>query len=165
MNEFCCWSNMKKSWKIILIWMILCAFWMIKKIRLFDFEIFLKIDVKIADESFNSIKINYNNIYFSIKNLYVMKWSVEFFWTFKKNENIISINALHFWSKLMHMFLLWLIEKNFSIFLFLMNLYVKKIFLSTTFSKNSIQHDFLIFRISWKYSLRAFLKLSKSKFE
>ena len=138
---------------------------MIKKIRLFDSEIFLKIDMKVADENSDLIKIDYNDIYFSIKNSYVIKWSVEFFWTFKKNKNIISINALHFWLKSMHMFLIWLIKNNFSILLFLMNLYVKKIFLSTTFLKNSVQHDFLIFQILWKYSLYAFLNLSKSKFK
>ena len=145
--------------------MILYAFWIIKKIKLFDSEIFLKTDVKITDEISDSIKIDHDDIHFSTENSYVMNWSVEFFWTFEKNENIISINALHFWSKSMHMFSLWLIKFNFSTLLFLMNLYVKKIFLSTAFSKNSMQHDFLIFRISWKYSLRAFLKLSKSKSE
>ena len=45
---------------------------MIKKIRLFDFEIFLKIDVKIVDEISNSIKVDYDDIYFSIENSYVM---------------------------------------------------------------------------------------------
>ena len=145
--------------------MILYVFWMIKKIRLFDFDIFLKIDVKITDKISDSIKIDYNDIHFWNENSYVMKWSIGFFRIFEKNKNITSINALHFWSKSMQIFLLWLIENYFSILLFLMNLYVKKIFLSTAFSKNSIQHDFLIFRISWKYSLRAFLKLSKSKSE
>ena len=46
---------------------------MIKKIRLFDSEAFLKTDVKIADESSDSIKIDHDDIYFSIENLYVMK--------------------------------------------------------------------------------------------
>ena len=79
---------------------------MIKKIKLFDSEIFLKIDVKIADEISDSIKIDYDDIHFSIENSYVIKWSIEFFWTFEKNENITSINALHFWLKLMQIFLL-----------------------------------------------------------
>ena len=77
---------------------------MIKKIKLFDFEIFLKINVKITDEISNSIKIDHNDIYFLTENSYVMNWSVEFFWIFEKNENITSINALHFWSKLMQIF-------------------------------------------------------------
>ena len=46
---------------------------MIKKIRLFDFEIFLKIDVKITDEIFDSIKIDYDDIHFLTENSYVMK--------------------------------------------------------------------------------------------
>ena len=46
---------------------------MIKKIRLFDSEIFLKTDVKIADEIFDSIKIDHDDIYFSTENSYVMK--------------------------------------------------------------------------------------------
>ena len=102
--------------------MILYAFWMIKKIRLFDSEIFLKIDVKIADEISDSIKIDHDDIYFSTENSYVMKWSVEFFWIFEKNENITFINVLYFWSKLMQIFSLWLIKNSFSILLFLMNL-------------------------------------------
>ena len=53
--------------------MILYAFWMIKKIRLFDSEVFLKIDVKIADEISDSIKISHDGIHFSTENLYVMK--------------------------------------------------------------------------------------------
>ena len=76
--------------------MILYVFWMIKKIRLFDSEIFLKADVKITDEISDSIKIGHDGIHFSTENSYVMKWSVEFFWTFEENENITSINALHF---------------------------------------------------------------------
>ena len=108
--------------------MILYAFWIIKKIRLFNFEIFLKINVKIADEISNSIKIDYDNIHFSTENSYVMKWSVEFFWIFEKNENITSINALHFWSKSMQIFSLWLIKNSFLILLFLVNLYVKNFF-------------------------------------
>ena len=67
---------------------------MIKKIKLFHFEIFLKIDVKIADEISDSIKIDHDDIYFSTENSYIMKWSVEFFWIFKKNKNITSTNAL-----------------------------------------------------------------------
>ena len=51
----------------------LYAFWMIKKIRLFDFETFLKADVKIADEISDSIKIGHDDIYFSTENSYVMK--------------------------------------------------------------------------------------------
>ena len=46
---------------------------MIKKIRLFNSEIFLKTDVKIADESSDLIKIDYDGIHFSIENSYVMK--------------------------------------------------------------------------------------------
>ena len=69
---------------------------MIKKVNLFGSEIFLKINVKIADEISDSIKIDHDNIYFSTKNSYVMNWSIEFFWTFEKNENITLINALHF---------------------------------------------------------------------
>ena len=46
---------------------------MIKKIRLFGFEIFLKTDVKIADEISDSIKIDYDGIHFSTENSYVMK--------------------------------------------------------------------------------------------
>ena len=45
---------------------------MIKKIKLFDFEFFLKIDVKIIDEIFDSIKIDHDNIHFSTENSYVM---------------------------------------------------------------------------------------------
>ena len=45
---------------------------MIKKIRLFDFEIFLKIDVKIADEISDSIKIDHDDIHFFTENSYVM---------------------------------------------------------------------------------------------
>ena len=45
---------------------------MIKKVRLFDFEIFLKIDLKIADEIFDSIKIDYDDIHFSTENSYIM---------------------------------------------------------------------------------------------
>ena len=71
--------------------MILYVFWIIKKIRLFDSEIFLKINVKIADEISDSIKIDHDDIYFSTENLYIMNLSVEFFWTFKKNKNITSI--------------------------------------------------------------------------
>ena len=81
-----------------------------------------KIDVKIADKIFDLIKIDYNDIYFSTENLYVMNWSTEFFWIFEKNENIASINALYFWLKSMQISSLWLIESNFSILLFLMNL-------------------------------------------
>ena len=72
------------------------------------------------------------------KNSYVIKWSVEFFWIFEKNKNITSINTLHFWLKSMQMFSLWLIKNSFLILLFLINLYVKKFFLSTAFSKNSV---------------------------
>ena len=43
---------------------------MIKKIKLFDFEIFLKADVKIADETFDSIKIDHDDIHFSTENSY-----------------------------------------------------------------------------------------------
>ena len=46
---------------------------MIKKIKLFNFEIFLKTDVKIADKNSDSIKIDYDDIYFSIENSYMMK--------------------------------------------------------------------------------------------
>ena len=46
---------------------------MIKKIKLFDFKFFLKINVKIADESSDSIKIDHDDIHFSIENSYVMK--------------------------------------------------------------------------------------------
>ena len=46
---------------------------MIKKIRLFDFEIFLKIDVKITDEISDLIKIDHDDIHFSTENSYVMK--------------------------------------------------------------------------------------------
>ena len=46
---------------------------MIKKVRLFDFEIFLKINVKIADEISDSIKFDHDGIYFSTENSYVMK--------------------------------------------------------------------------------------------
>ena len=45
---------------------------MIKKVRLFDSEVFLKIDVKIANEISDSIKIDHNDIHFSTENLYVM---------------------------------------------------------------------------------------------
>ena len=45
---------------------------MIKKVRLFDSEIFLKADVKIADEISDSVKIGHDDIHFSIKNSYVM---------------------------------------------------------------------------------------------
>ena len=45
---------------------------MIKKIKLFDSEIFLKIDVKIIDENSDSIKIDHNGIHFSTENSYVM---------------------------------------------------------------------------------------------
>ena len=45
---------------------------MIKKIKLFDSEIFLKTDVKIADEISDSIKIDYDDIHFSTENSYVM---------------------------------------------------------------------------------------------
>ena len=46
---------------------------MIKKIRLFDSEVFLKADVKIANEISDSIKIDHDDIHFSTKNSYVMK--------------------------------------------------------------------------------------------
>ena len=46
---------------------------MIKKIRLFDFEIFLEADVKITDEISDSIKIGHDGIHFSTENSYVMK--------------------------------------------------------------------------------------------
>ena len=46
---------------------------MIKKVKLFDSEAFLKTDVKIADENSDSIKIDHDDIHFSIENLYVMK--------------------------------------------------------------------------------------------
>ena len=81
--------------------MILYIFWMIKKSKLFNFEIFLKIDVKIVNEISDSIKIDYDDIHFLTENSYVIKWSIEFFRIFEKNENITSINTLHFWSKLM----------------------------------------------------------------
>ena len=42
--------------------MILYAFWIIKNVKLFNFEIFLKIDVKITDEVSDSIKIDYDDI-------------------------------------------------------------------------------------------------------
>ena len=45
---------------------------MIKKIRLFDFKVFLKTDVKIADEISDSIKISHDDIHFSTENSYVM---------------------------------------------------------------------------------------------
>ena len=79
--------------------MILYVFWIIKKVKLFDSEIFLKIDVKIIDEISDSIKIDYDDIHFFTENSYIMNWSIEFFWIFEKNENITSINTLHFWSK------------------------------------------------------------------
>ena len=46
---------------------------MIKKIRLFGPEAFLKADVKIADEISDSIKIGHDGIHFSTENSYVMK--------------------------------------------------------------------------------------------
>ena len=52
--------------------MILYVFCMIKKIRLFGSEAFLKADVKIADESSDSIKIDHDGIHFSTENSYVM---------------------------------------------------------------------------------------------
>ena len=45
---------------------------MIKKIKLFDFEIFLKTNVKIVDEISDSIKIDHDDIHFSTENSYVM---------------------------------------------------------------------------------------------
>ena len=45
---------------------------MIKNVKLFDFEIFLKIDVKIADENSDLIKIDHENIHFSTENSYIM---------------------------------------------------------------------------------------------
>ena len=45
---------------------------MIKKIKLFDSEFFLKADVKIADKDFDSIKIDHDDIHFSTENSYVM---------------------------------------------------------------------------------------------
>ena len=46
---------------------------MIKKIRLFDSEIFFKADMKITDEISDSIKINHDGIHFLTENSYVMK--------------------------------------------------------------------------------------------
>ena len=46
---------------------------MIKKIRLFDSETFLRADVKITDEISDSIKIDHDGIHFSTENSYVMK--------------------------------------------------------------------------------------------
>ena len=46
---------------------------MIKKVKLSDPGIFLRADVKIADENSDSIKIDHDGIHFSIENSYVMK--------------------------------------------------------------------------------------------
>ena len=46
---------------------------MIKKVKLSGPGAFLGADVKIADESSDSIKIGHDGIHFSIENSYVMK--------------------------------------------------------------------------------------------
>ena len=58
---------------------ILHIFRMIKNVKLFNFEIFLKTNVKIVDEISSSIKIDYNNIYFLIENSYIIELLIEFF--------------------------------------------------------------------------------------
>ena len=84
--------------------MILYVFWIIKNVKLFGSETFLKTDGKIADEISDSIKFGHDDIHFSIENSYVIESSIEFFWIFGKVGNITSINASHFWLKLMQVF-------------------------------------------------------------
>ena len=46
---------------------------MIKNVRLSDPEVFLRVDVKIADEISDPIRISHDDIHFSTKNSYVIK--------------------------------------------------------------------------------------------
>ena len=130
-------KHKKKSWKIILIWFYMFFKWL-KKSNYLILKFFWKLMWKLLMKVLIRSKLILMTFIFQLKIRILWNDQSNFFERSKKNENITFINALHFWSKLMHIFLLWLIENNFSILLFLISLYVKKIFLWTAFSKNSI---------------------------